>query len=473
MTQTRRRNQSSDNSPVLTYAILAIFGVAAFFFFSGNDKENSQDNSPANRGIITVQALSGAEGYLYTKDWEKTLIEENVTFGNTEKIRVEKWDVKVSQDGNILFFDKNTEASFGTAGLTNLRFDNGQIWADYQNTSGKIEMRNFKVSTETGSTFLIEQNQISSRIYILAGRATIDVAGKTIELFPGKKFSILNSEKNLATLNPNEKIEEFDDIVKQNEFFVRQWGLALLEQIISNSGSNNLLSGSTNTGNLMASGDIISIKDDVHVQISYPEDESTVTETNFSIEGKVSGSKVAKVTINDKQASINKDEGTFTYKDFKVTNEITNIVYKAFDTEWILLQKGAITIYAKKEKLEATVEKPTVTAYPINDKNFRIIAPTENPYKTTEDVVKIQGTVNAGAVKYITINNYRLTSFKAWGTAWHYFANKDFGTLKDDSINTYEIKYFWMNGELLLKQQFTIIKEKKNRGTSSEVIINN
>jgi hypothetical protein len=156
-----------------------------------------------------------------------------------------------------------------------------------------------------------------------------------------------------------------------------------------------------------------------------------------------------------------------------VTNEITNIVYKAFDTEWILLQKGAITIYAKKEKLEATVEKPTVTAYPINDKNFRIIAPTENPYKTTEDVVKIQGTVNAGAVKYITINNYRLTSFKAWGTTWHYFANKDFGTLKDDSINTYEIKYFWMNGELLLKQQFTIIKEKKNRGTSSEVIINN
>jgi hypothetical protein len=42
---------------------------------------------------------------------------------------------------------------------------------------------------------------------------------------------------------------------------------------------------------------------------------------------------VAKVTINDKQASINKDDGTFTYKDFKVTNEITNIVYKAFDTE--------------------------------------------------------------------------------------------------------------------------------------------
>jgi hypothetical protein len=34
----------------------------------------------------------------------------------------------------------------------------------------------------------------------------------------------------------------------------------------------------------MSSGDIISIKDDVHVQISYPEDESTVTETNFSIE---------------------------------------------------------------------------------------------------------------------------------------------------------------------------------------------
>jgi hypothetical protein len=61
MVQSRRRNQSSDNSPVLTYAILAIFGVAAFFFFSGNDEKDTQNNSTINRGIITVQALSGAE----------------------------------------------------------------------------------------------------------------------------------------------------------------------------------------------------------------------------------------------------------------------------------------------------------------------------------------------------------------------------------------------------------------------------
>jgi hypothetical protein len=35
-----------------------------------------------------------------------------------------------------------------------------------------------------------------------------------------------------------------------------------------------------------------------------------------------------------------------------------------------------------------------VTTYPISDKDFRIIAPTENPYKTTDNVVRIEGRVN-------------------------------------------------------------------------------
>lgn len=105
-----------------------------------------------------------------------------------------------------------------------------------------------------------------------------------------------------------------------------------------------------------------------------------------------------------------------------------------------------------------TTKKPTVTSYPISDKDFKITAPTENPYKTNEDVVRIQGQLTKGAVKYITINGYRLSKFAQYSSSWYYFANKDFGTL-NEGINLYEIKYYGENDNLLSTGMFTIVKE--------------
>lgn len=82
-----------------------------------------------------------------------------------------------------------------------------------------------------------------------------------------------------------------------------------------------------------------------------------------------------------------------------------------------------------------------MTTYPISDKDFRIISPTENPYKTTDNIVRIEGRVNKGVVKYITINDFKLSKFPQLGTSWYYFANKDYGTM-NDGINLYTIKYY-------------------------------
>ena len=102
--------------------------------------------------------------------------------------------------------------------------------------------------------------------------------------------------------------------------------------------------------------------------------------------------------------------------------------------------------------------KPSVTTYPLSDKDFRIVAPTDNPYKTSDNVVRIEGRVNKDTVKYITINDFRLTKFVSMGTYWYYFANKDFGTM-NDGINLYTIKYYGPNDELLFTNLFTIVKE--------------
>lgn len=68
--------------------------------------------------------------------------------------------------------------------------------------------------------------------------------------------------------------------------------------------------------------------------------------------------------------------------------------------------------------------------------------------------------MNKGVVKYITINDFRLSKFPQFGTSWYYFANKDYGTM-NDGINLYTIKYYGENDELLFTNLFTIVKEKK------------
>jgi len=195
--------------------------------------------------------------------------------------------------------------------------------------------------------------------------------------------------------------------------------------------------------------------------ITTPEDESTVDTSEVNIEGKLASTDIVKVTINDKEALINKEQKTFAYKSFPLASASNNVVYKAYDSEGGILDKGILIVYtSQKTGKEDATKKPSVTTYPISDKDFRILSPTENPYKTTDDIVRIEGRVNKGVVKYITINDFRLSKFPALGTSWYYFANKDYGTM-NDGINLYNIKYYGENDELLFTNLFTIVKEKK------------
>ena len=161
---------------------------------------------------------------------------------------------------------------------------------------------------------------------------------------------------------------------------------------------------------------------------------------SFDIEGNILDPLVTRVTINDRDAAVSPVDKTFVYKDFTVSADVTNIVYKAFDAQKNILEKSAITVYVDRSKISQNT-KPSVTTYPISDANFRIMAPSENPYKTTEDVVQIQGTVPADLVKTISVNGFQLTKFKPYSTTWYYFANKDYKTM-NDGINEYTIQYF-------------------------------
>lgn len=102
-----------------------------------------------------------------------------------------------------------------------------------------------------------------------------------------------------------------------------------------------------------------------------------------------------------------------------------------------------------------------------NLKDFVITSPKSNPYATTESYVRVQGSVPANTVKYITVNGYRLQKFVANSTTWYYHANAAIGTIKDGA-NLYYIKFYDNNDREIHTQLFTIIKDSPNASKNSE-----
>lgn len=261
--------------------------------------------------------------------------------------------------------------------------------------------------------------------------------------------TILSNEA--KTVKLPEAIKPIDSFFRTENIYVKHDGdKYLLVSGLPTDGSGSVLADSLSA---------ISPASTKTVVITSPEDEASLESASVDIEGKITNPSVTKVTIDDKEAKIDSEAKSFSFKAFPLQSNVNNLVYKAFDKDGNLLAKGVLTVYSSIKQGQASqTSKPTVTTYPISDKDFQIVAPTDNPHKTTENVVRIEGRLPKGTAKYITVNGFRLSKFTQYGTYWYYFANKDYGTM-NDGINTYEIKYFGDNDQILKTSQFIIVKE--------------
>jgi hypothetical protein len=92
---------------------------------------------------------------------------------------------------------------------------------------------------------------------------------------------------------------------------------------------------------------------------------------------------------------------------------------------------------------------------------YKIIFPTSNPYTTKSELIKIEWLVWDN-VHFIVVDDYKLKKYKPWDTKWYYYAAKKYGSLKD-WLNTYKIKYYWKNWNLLKEDEIVIYKKENNR----------
>ena len=147
----------------------------------------------------------------------------------------------------------------------------------------------------------------------------------------------------------------------------------------------------------------------------------TVDTDVIAIEGVITGSSVAKISFNGREANILATDKSFILKDFALKDASTDILYRVTNTDGVIIQKGVLTVRLSTKK--PTIKKPDVVSYPVSSKDFIILAPTDNPHKTTEESVKIRGSFAPDLVKYIRVNSYQLQQFKAFGTSWTYNAS--------------------------------------------------
>ncbi|MFA6090866.1 MAG: hypothetical protein WC774_03765 [Candidatus Gracilibacteria bacterium] len=461
MTRLRNRTNSSPMggnfaSYIVPFAIAVVVLIIIIKYIS-SPGTSTQNNTGSFITVTPKQEQS--EIYIYMSgDSKKRIDGTTKMYATDSKLTIVSGEAEIAFENSAskLFVDKGGELKYEGLidGKQTVSLENADILVDSSDIAMNVKMKNFSVTPNVNSIIILSQNTIASNIYILKGSATVeDYSKKSIAATPGvgQQLTIMKNDLSSTTLQFASKIEPLSDYIKTTDLFIKHNGEALLSSLNTENGS-----GTTTT-----SGTLLAKSTKAGLTITYPEDESTVDSHTVDIEGSLLNTSAIKVTINDKEALINKETKSFMYKGFPLVNGGNNIVYKAYDGDGNILAKGILTVYtSQKAGAENIQQKATVTTYPISDKDFRIIAPTENPYKTTDNVVRIEGRVNKGVVKYVTINDFKLSKFPQLGTSWYYFANKDFGTM-NDGINLYTIKYYGTNDELLFTNLFTIVKEKK------------
>jgi len=148
-----------------------------------------------------------------------------------------------------------------------------------------------------------------------------------------------------------------------------------------------------------------------------PVDESTVEAKSITVTGRVLSPNVARIVINGTPATIDPAKQTFSLGSVTLTARENNIVFRTFDVAGGLLSKGIITVYTTANGVASGTTSGSSTRAQVEtykpDNRFRVVAPSADFYETRETKVKIEGRVTPNIAHSITVNDFRLNSFKA------------------------------------------------------------
>ncbi len=379
----RRNSLISFAVPVAVAVIVLVVIVRALF--SGDDSANTRAGDDS---VSIIPKSENSEIYIYMSGDSKKRIEgEEKMFPTDNRLEVKSGDAElvIANSASKVYADRLTEVSYrgkGSDALHNFELQSSYLWIEAGADDTAFKLKSFVVKPKSGSVVALSQNAVGSNVYVLKGTADVATEASNANVGVNQMVTVLTNEA--KTIKLPEAIKPIDSFFRTENVYVKHDGdKYLLVSGLPTDGSGSVLTGSLQT---------IAPASAKAVVITSPEDEASLESATVDIEGKITNPAVTKVTVDDKEAKINAEAKSFSFKSFPLQSNVNNLVYKAFDRDGNLLAKGVLTVYSSvKQGQTSQASKPTVTTYPVSDKDFQIVAPTENPYKTTENVVRIEG----------------------------------------------------------------------------------
>lgn len=406
-------------------------------------------------GSVTISMSASSKNEITHSDKLYTT-DKSVVVSSGASALAENDSMKIDIDGNTELSYISAIPSENAIGVSKWR-----AWINATQWSVTVQLKNFSIKMQSGDILLVEQNYAYSTAYAIRGTLSLSTTIWSYSLEAGNRIMIWASD-----LTGNVQIASLagavDESIMQSVLFQRNNWFTYLSQI----NPVSMLSGSSSSGSILSSGSL----NTTHrfIEITDPIDGTIAKTTTITVMGKILSKEVKRVTINDKDTSVSPVNESFILQNILVDKDILNLVFKAYDSNNSLLEKWVIVVFATKWAKD-TQGRLVSNNFPISNKDFKITFPGENPYKTTDSVVKVQWTVPKDTVSYIVVNDYRLQKFTPNSTTWYYYANTDTKSMVD-GINLYTIKFYGPDNSLLYSQLFTIVKEPKNATVSGEFI---
>lgn len=421
----------------------------------GSSDANNADKSASGTPSVNILPGKDAKVSIYmSSDTQNEITGPTKMFSTDKMVRVTSGDSEIEIEGSTAKISIETLSELAYLGkitdLQTFELINGYVWMEAPNGDLGLNLKFFQAKFAPGSVIIASQNTRASNLYVLRGEAEVKTEGGSARVASGQMISLLQSETKNSNLA--DKIGALDDFVKQSSIFKRKNGDALLATPDTTMNSSGAIVG-TSSGSI-TTGSEIGAK---AIVVSYPEDEQEVDTEKITIEGTISNPNVRKITFGKMEAKITTDGKAFSVKDYVLTEEMNDINYRVYDESGVQLEKDVITV--KLTKKSVTQKKPDVVSYPVSSKDFKILSPAENPFKTTDSSVKIRGSFAPDLVKFIKVNNYQLQQFRQFGTSWTYNASIDNGNM-EEGVNEYLITYYGTNDDVLYTSKIYIVKEK-------------
>jgi len=459
--------------PIITFGLIFVLIYVAF---SGSDWKNINSSSSSTEKSQNTNDISikfdgkDSKAMVVDESDKKRDLETGDSLTPGQTVMVEKGSVSFNIPGEAHFsLNKNGELKYGKDSQMNLR--SSALWIESQNDL-VMDMKFASVKIGKDSVVNLEQNEVSSTIYLLKGTAEVEnLAWVSTFLSQGKQLKISNKNASKEDLDLVALKEDFDDYFKISDWYLKNNGSVALESVSKNtlkagSGSSLLwdddstlsLSGSSEKRKPLTTSNLLSF-DKIY-------DEGSVSTPLTTISWKFADENIASIEIQWKKVSINQENKTFSVTNIDTSKQANDLIIKVLDGGDNVIAKYLYTLYYSWGKADTSTNwfaKINAKPYPVNWDDFIVSIPTAKNGETYSSENTFYGTVKNPDVSAVLVNGYRLKTFN--GKTFRYHAYLRFKTLWE-WVNNYEIKYLWKDWKVILKKYVTINKKTKVKTNS-------